>query len=41
MDENTIKQVENKVGEGFFRNKSHLIEYAVMELLKGGKDGSS
>jgi len=36
MDEETVIEVENKVKEGLFRNKSHFVEYAVKYLLNGG-----
>jgi|TARA_Y100000310_G_scaffold308649_1_gene351991 Arc/MetJ-type ribon-helix-helix transcriptional regulator len=39
MDEKTIEVVESKVDGDIFRNKSHLIEYAVNRFLKGGKNG--
>jgi len=38
IEEATLKYVEDKVKEGLFRNKSHLIEYAVSNFLKGGKN---
>ncbi len=38
IDGKTIKDIEAKVAEGLFRNKSHLIEYAVKSYLKGGND---
>jgi Arc/MetJ-type ribon-helix-helix transcriptional regulator len=34
MEDSTIRDVENKIDEGLFRNKSHFIEYAVKKLLK-------
>ncbi len=37
MDNSTIQDVENKVDEGLFRNKSHFIEFAVKKLLKEEK----
>lgn len=40
IDEQTIFDVENKVKEGLFRNKSHLVEYAVNLFLRGGQNGS-
>ena len=39
IDEDTLKNVENEVVEGLFRNKSHFIEYAVKSYLKGDKNG--
>lgn len=35
MDEETIKAVEKKMGEGIFRNKSHFIELATQKMLEG------
>jgi len=35
MEDKTLEKVENKVGEGLFRNKSHFIEYAVKKCLEG------
>ncbi len=40
IDENTIKQVEEKLQNGAFRNKSHFVEFAVNKLLKEN-DGSN
>jgi Arc/MetJ-type ribon-helix-helix transcriptional regulator len=34
MDEKLVKQAKNVVDEGRFRNKSHLIEYALKTFLK-------
>ena len=34
IEENTVTQIETKVARGIFRNKSHLVEFAVNELLK-------
>ena len=33
IDEETIAQVETRIKDGLFRNKSHLIEYAVNTFL--------
>jgi Arc/MetJ-type ribon-helix-helix transcriptional regulator len=35
MEDKTLDDVENKVDEGLFRNKSHFIEYAVKKCLEG------
>jgi Arc/MetJ-type ribon-helix-helix transcriptional regulator len=35
IEEDIVKQIESKVGERLFRNKSHIIEYALYKLLKG------
>jgi len=37
IEESTIKDIENKLNEGLFRNKSHFIEFAVKRFLKQGK----
>ena len=34
MEEKTIDRLESIVDEGAFRNKSHLIEFAVNKLIK-------
>jgi len=34
INKETVKDIEAKLADGFFRNKSHLIEYAVRELLR-------
>jgi len=34
IEEETIKDIEEKLIDGLFRNKSHLVEYAVRKLLK-------
>lgn len=33
MEDRTIQEVENKIEEGLFRNKSHFIEYAIKKCL--------
>ncbi|MBU1202363.1 MAG: ribbon-helix-helix domain-containing protein [Nanoarchaeota archaeon] len=35
MDENVVRQAEEVIEEGRFRNKSHIIEYALKSFLKG------
>ncbi len=37
MDEGLLKEIEAHLEEGSFRNKSHIIEYALKSFLKGGK----
>jgi Arc/MetJ-type ribon-helix-helix transcriptional regulator len=37
IDENTIKELETHLEDGLFRNKSHLIDYAVKQFLKERK----
>ena len=39
MERELHEKVKMKVVGGLFRNKSHLIEYAVETFLKGGKNG--
>jgi Arc/MetJ-type ribon-helix-helix transcriptional regulator len=34
IEEETIGRVDEHVSEGYFRNKSHFIEFAVNKLLK-------
>ncbi len=34
IEENMINTRENKVNKGLFRNKSHLIEYALNQFLR-------
>ncbi len=34
IDEATIHQIEERLKEGMFRNKSHIIEYSVQKLLR-------
>ncbi len=40
IEEGTISQIEKKVAEGIFRNKSHLVEFAVNKLLKENEDNN-
>lgn len=39
LEESTIKNIEFKVTEGVFRNKSHLVEFAIQKLISEGKNG--
>jgi len=34
IDENTVSQIQEHLEDGLFRNKSHLIDYAVKQFLK-------
>ena len=34
IEENMINTIESKVNNGLFRNKSHLIEYALNQFLR-------
>ncbi len=38
MDESLVKQAENIIGEGRFRNKSHIIEYALKSFITREKN---
>lgn len=37
VDEKLISKIEAKLKQGLFRNKSHVIEYAIKEFLQNGK----
>ena len=37
IEKDTVKLMEGMVKEGRFRNKSHVLEYAVDKLLRGGR----
>jgi len=37
IDRNTVASMESVIKEGRFRNKSHILEYAVDKLLRGTK----
>jgi len=34
LNKDTMKEIESKLEDGFFRSKSHFIEFAVKELLR-------
>jgi len=34
IENSTVKVIEKRIENGRFRNKSHLIEYAINKLLK-------
>lgn len=34
MDEELVKEIEDNLKEGSFRNKSHIIEYALKSFLR-------
>ena len=40
VDEEKVALIESKVAEGRFRNKSHMIEYALDSFLRGDDDAS-
>ena len=35
VDEAILKEIEDKLEEGLFRNKSHVIEYSIKKFLRG------
>ncbi len=37
IDEKTIQKVEDRLKEGLFRNKSHIIEYSLNKFLENRK----
>jgi len=37
IEEDIVKEIEEKVGERLFRNKSHIIEYALFKLFGSEK----
>ena len=38
MDHTLVRDIEGIVDEGRFRNKSHIIEYALKTFLRGGEE---
>lgn len=32
VDEETVLKIQKKLRQGFFRNKSHVVEYAIQKL---------
>lgn len=38
VEEETDAEINRQLSEGKFRNKSHFIEYAVQEYLRGKND---
>jgi len=34
VEEELISKIEKELKQGLFRNKSHIVEYAIMQLLK-------
>jgi len=34
VEEELISKIEKELKQGLFRNKSHVVEYALMRLLK-------
>ncbi len=41
IEESTLKEVEEVVEEGIFRNKSHFIELATLKQLEEAKNGKN
>ncbi len=41
IDENLVEEITRNLSTGKFRNKSHLVEFAVKEFLKNGEENSS
>ncbi len=39
IDEDMLKKIEEVVGKGRFRNKSHIIEYSVKKLMEDEENG--
>lgn len=39
IDRETLEEMEEVLVSGKFRNKSHVVEYAVNKFLKEGEDG--
>jgi len=37
IDRETHFKIRDKMTEGLFRNKSHLLEYAVLKFIEGDK----
>lgn len=37
IDEKTYSEITNMLQNGLFRNKSHMLEYAVKKMLENGK----
>lgn len=35
IEEERIKEIEDVLQKGFFRNKSHIIEFALTKFLEG------
>jgi len=38
IDEEKVAEIEALLDEGSFRNKSHVLEYALNKLLKEGRE---
>lgn len=37
LDENTVLRLKERFGKGGFRNKSHLVEEAILEFIENKK----
>lgn len=40
VEEETIDKLDDYVSEGTFRNKSHVIEFALNKFMKGKENGT-
>ncbi|MBW2972821.1 ribbon-helix-helix domain-containing protein [Candidatus Woesearchaeota archaeon] len=38
VEEKLMKKIEKELKQGLFRNKSHVIEYAITQFLKNGQE---
>jgi len=41
MEEETLKKIDAYVSEGSFRNKSHVVEFALNKFIKESKNKNS
>ena len=41
IDEKKVKEIEMIIEEGMFRNRSHVLEYALNRFLKEGKQNDN
>ena len=39
VEDNLIKKIDKEIEKGLFRNKSHLVEYAVNKFLEENNNG--
>ena len=39
VEDNLIKKIDKEIEKGLFRNKSHLVEYAVNKFLEDKDNG--
>lgn len=38
LDEKRVKEINEILGKGFFRNKSHVLEFALIKFLENYND---